>query len=172
MGTGLRNLLFVAAVLPGTAALAAAPIRSDQAVVSDDRNRFSQKFSLGKDVTVVDVRARAFQPAKHRIKIDEGGVQQVDGHRVLGLDGGPPELLKSEIASITVSWNGARHRVDRQFFADCFNSSAVPSRVLASDDLKAVMITLSGGDGAGAYEVTLIVSDDGSVRRFVNDELG
>jgi hypothetical protein len=72
---------------------------------------------------------------------------------------------------MAVSWTGTRHRVDRRFFADCFNSSAVPSRVLASDDLKAVMITLSGGDGAGAYEVTPIVSDDGSVRRCADDKV-
>ena len=166
MAIGLR-MVFLVALLRGSWALAADPIKSDDAVVSDDRSHFSQRFSLGKQLAVVDIRTTAFQKAKHRLKMSESGVQEVDGHRVLGMDGGPADLIKSEVASIEVSWNGGRHKVPRRLFVDCFNTSAVPSRVLLADDFRAVMITLSGGDGAGHYEVTFIVSAEGTVTRFV-----
>ncbi len=160
---GLR-MVFLVAILRGSVAFAADPIRYDEAVVSDDRNHFSQRFFLGKQVAVVDINATAFEKAKHKLKVGESGVEKVDGHRILGTDGGLPT---SEIASVEVSWNGTRQKVPRRFFADCFNTSAIPSRVLFSDDLRAVMITLSGGDGAGHYEVTFIVAAEGTVTRFV-----
>ena len=165
------RILFLVAVLRGTSVLAADPIRKNEAVVSEDSNRFSQRFSLGKDVVVVEVRTQPFQKAKHKLKLDEaGGVRKVDGRRVLGTDAGPPEHLKSEIVTVAVVWNGTRRTIDRRFFADCFNTSAVPARVLVSDDFQAVMITLSGGDGAGHYEVTWTASSDGLVRRFLAED--
>ena len=89
---GLR-MVFLVAILRGSLAFAADPIRSDEAVVSDDRNHFSQRFFLGKQVAVVDINATAFEKAEHKLKVGESGVQKVDGHRVLGTDGG---LIKSE----------------------------------------------------------------------------
>lgn len=163
----IGRIVFLAVLLPGAWALAGDPIRKDEAVVSEDLNRFSQRLSLGKKVVVVDVRARAFQKTKHKLKVNEQGVEKVDGRRVLGTDGGPAEEIKSEIASVEVSWNGTRFKMERPLFADCFNTTAVPARVLASDDFQAVMITMTGGDGAGAYRVTWIVSEEGAVRRFV-----
>lgn len=161
-------LLFLVAVLRGATVFGADPIRTDEAVVSEDRNRFSQRFSLGKDVVVVEVRAQPFKKAKHRLTLDEtGGVRKVDGRRVLGTDAGPPEHLKSELTTVAVVWNGTRRSIDKRLFADCFNTSAIPARVLVSDDFQSVMITLSGGDGAGYYEVTWTASSDGLVRRFL-----
>ncbi len=135
--------------------------------MSNDGNHFSQKFSRGKNVIVVDVRVRAFQRAKHKLKLYEGAVQQVDGRQALGVDSGPPEGLKSEIVSIQVSWNGNRRSVDKSLPSDCFNAEALPYRVLISDDFKAVMITTYGGDGGGAYGVTWVVPKEGDIARFV-----
>lgn len=164
----IRGLLSLVLFLRSASAFAADPITAHEAVASDDGKQFSQRFSLGKKFVVVEIRGRAFDRNKHKLTLDDaGGVRRVDGHRALGTDAGPPDYLKSEIASMDVSWNGTRHKVDKRFFADCFNTSALPSRVLVSDDFQAVMITLSGGDGAGAYNVTWIVSDEGVVRRFV-----
>jgi hypothetical protein len=162
------RLVFLVAVLRGATVFAADPIRTDEAVVSEDRNRFSQRFALGKGVVVVEIRTQPFKRTTHRLTLDEsGGVRKVDGRRALGTDAGPPEYLKSEITSIAVVWNGTRRPIDRRFFADCFNTSAIPARVLVSDDFQSVMITLSGGDGAGHYEVTWTASSDGLVRRFL-----
>jgi hypothetical protein len=163
-----RKFLPLVLVLWSRSVFAADPITTHEAVASDDGRHFSQRFSFGKKYVVVEIRGQAFQKTNHKLTLDDGGgVRRVDGHRALGTDAGPPDTLKSEIVRMDVSWNGTRHSVEKRFFADCFNTSAIPSRVLVSDDFQAVMITLYGGDGAGAYGVTWIVSDDGVVRRFV-----
>lgn len=159
--------LFVIVLLRGALVLAAEPTLGDTAVISDDGNHFSQKFSRGKDVIVVDVRGQKFEQSRHKLTTDDsGGVRKVDGRRVLGTDAGPPEALKSEIVSVHVSWNGTTHRMPRRFYADCFNAPATP-RILVADDFRTVMIEISGGDGAGAYSVTWTVSQAGVVARFV-----
>ena len=163
-----KRMLFLLFVLHGGAAFSADPTTADEAVVSEDRNHFVQKFSRGTNVIVVDVRTQPFQRAKHKFKLDESGnMQAVDGRRPLGTDGGSPEALTSEIVSVQVSWNGTHRRVAKRFVADCFNTTAIPARVLVSDDFGAVLITLHGGDGAGAYGVTWTVSQAGSVTRYV-----
>jgi len=169
----MARVLFLVLLVSGTYARAASSTTAGEAVVSTDGNHFSQRFSRGKNVIVVDVRVRAFQKAEHKLNLYEGAVQQVDGRQALGVDSGPPEGLKSEIVSIQVSWSGVRRSVDKRFFADCFNASALPYRVLVSDDFRAVMITTDGGDGGGAYRVTWIVPKEGAVSRFVagTDEL-
>ncbi len=137
--------------------------------MSDDGTHFSQRFAAGKNVIVVDIRGQVFQQAKHRLTIDKfgSGVQAVDGRRVLGMDGGSPDLLKSEIVSVQVSWNGISHRMAKRFCSDCFNTSATPGRIILSDDFRVVMITMYGGDGAGAYAVAWTVSQEGVVARFI-----
>lgn len=163
------RMLFLMVVLRGSAAVAADPTIDGEPVLSEDQHHFVQKFSRGKDVIVVDVRTQAFQKAAHKLKLDEGGgVREVDGRHPFGTDVGPPEHLRTEIVSIQVSWNGTRRKLARRFYADCFNASASP-RVLVSDDFGTVMLTLAGGDGAGAYGVVWTISKAGAVTRFVND---
>lgn len=163
----VRTSLVLIALLRGASVLAAEPTFGDEAVVSDDGNHFSQRFSRGKDVIVVDVRGQRFDQTKHKLTTDDsGGVRKVDGRRVLGTDAGPPESLKLELASVQVSWNGTTHRLPKRFYADCFNAPATP-RILVSDGFRSVMISISGGDGAGAYSVTWTVSQTGVVTRFL-----
>ena len=87
--------------------------------------------------------------------------------RALGTDAGPPDSLKSEIVSVKVSWDGTQRGIAKRFYADCFNTSAIPDRVLVSDDFRTVMVTIYGGDGGGAYGVTWTVSQEGVVERFI-----
>jgi hypothetical protein len=164
-----RLTLILIVLVRGSVASAADPTAAGEAVVSDDGNHFSQRFSLGKNVIVVDIRTQAFQKANHRLTVDKlgSGVRAVDGRRVLGTDGGSPELLKSEIVGVQVSWNGTARRMARRFYSDCFNTSVTPYRIVVSDDFRAIMITMHGGEGAGAYEVTWTVSQEGAVARFL-----
>jgi len=160
------RILVVAIAFSGTSGLAGDMTKRARPVVSNDGNHFSQRFSRGKDVIVVEVRVRAFQKAKHRLRLLEGSVQQVDGREPQGIDGGPPEGLKSELVSISVSWNGIRRVVDKSLISDCFNTSGQPG-VLISDDFRAVMITLEGGDGGGTYRIQWVVPKEGEIVRFI-----
>ena len=163
----VRMSLFLIVLLRGASVLASEPTFGDQAVISDDGNHFSQRFSRGKDVIVVDVRGQKFEQSRHKLTTDDsGGVRKVDGRRVLGTDAGPPESLKLELVSVQVSWNGTTHKMPKRFYADCFNATPVP-RILVSDDFRNAMIAISGGDGAGAYSVTWTVSQAGVVTRFL-----
>jgi hypothetical protein len=165
-----RICLFLILATHGNLALAADPITAGEPVMSKDENHYSRRFSRGKDVILVEVRAQSFQRTKHRLKIDDsGGVREVDGRRALGTDAGPPDSLKSEIVSVKVSWNGTQRGIAKRFYADCFNTSAIPDRVLVSDDFQTVMVTMYGGDGGGAYGVTWTVSQEGVVHRFIAD---
>jgi len=136
------RILVVAIAFSGTSGLAGDMTKRARPVVSNDGNHFSQRFSRGKDVIVVEVR----EPQ--------------------GIDGGPPEGLKSELVSISVSWNGIRRVVDKSLISDCFNTSGQPG-VLISDDFRAVMITLEGGDGGGTYRIQWVVPKEGEIVRFI-----
>jgi hypothetical protein len=165
----VSKIALLALLLRASVASAVDPTAAGEAVVSDDGNHFAQKFAQGKKLIVVDIRGQRFQQTKHKLTLDRdgSGVQAVDGHRPLGTDGGASDSLKSEIAGVQVSWNGVPRRLAKRFYADCFNTSAAPYRIIVSDDFGAVMITMHGGDGAGAYEVTWTISQDGFVARFV-----
>jgi hypothetical protein len=168
----LTGILVFMVIFSATSVFADDSTKAGQPVVSDDDTHFSQRFSRGRDVIVVDLRVRPFQKARHKLRLVQGAVQKVDGREPHGIDGGPPEGLTSEVVSIAVSWNGTRRSVDRVLFSDCFNTSAHP-RVLISDDFKAVMLTSYGGDAGGAYGVHWVVPKSGDIVRFMvgTDEL-
>jgi hypothetical protein len=147
-------------------------IKESNPVISKDESHFSQRFSLGKETLRIDIWRRPFQRDRHRIKLDGDQVEAVDGQIPLGRDGGPVEGLKTEIARVRVVWGGATVEVKKELFQDCFNGNLSGVTVRPSEDLRSVMIRLGGGDGAGAYDVYLIVSRDGFSTRFVAGEGG
>jgi hypothetical protein len=163
----LARIILVILLPSGPSALASDSTIAGQPIVSTDGNHFSQRFSRGKNVIVVDVRVRAFQKARHKLRLLDGSVQQVDGREPQGIDGGPPEGLHSEIVGIEVSWNDIRRSVNKALFSDCFNASALPYKVLISEDFKAVMITTFGGDAGSAYGVHWIVPKEADIVRFI-----
>lgn len=154
-------------LLPGIDIKEAAP------VISKDESHFSQKFSLGKDTIRIDISRRRLQRDRHRIRLRGDQVETVDGQTPLGTDGGPVEALKTGISRVRVVWGDATVEVRKELFQDCFNGSLSEGVIVKpSEDLQSVMIRLAGGDGAGAYEVYVIVSHDGFSTRFVADEGG
>jgi hypothetical protein len=89
---------------------------------------------------------------------------------VLGTDAGPPQNLTSQLTLLRVSWNGTAVPLRPALYADCFNADPAGLRVLPAEDLGAVLISISGGDGAGAYTVYWSVSRDGAAVRFAAGE--
>jgi hypothetical protein len=163
-------LIVLAALLgapPGTT------LDESMPVVSKDENHFSQRFARGKETLRVDVWRRPFRRERHHLKLSGDQVETVDGRSPLGTDGGPPEALRTEIARVRVGWGGTTVEVPKELFQDCFNGSlSTGVMVKPSDDFASVMIRLSGGDGAGAYEAYLIASRDGFSTRFLAEEGG
>ena len=145
-------------------------IRSSDPVISADGSRFSRKFSRGKEAIRIDVRRRPFRVGDHRIKEVHGDVT-VDGRIPLGTDG-VLEGLKTEIAQIRIGWGATIVELNKELFQDCFNANMESVRAAPSEDFRSVLVTISGGDGAGAYEVYVIVSRDGFATRFVAGEGG
>jgi hypothetical protein len=144
--------------------------KSSDPVVSADGSHFSRKFSRGKEAIRVDVRRRPFRAGDHRIKEVHGDVT-VDGKVPLGTDG-VLEGLKTEISQIRIRWGATIAELNKELFQDCFNANMESVNAAASEDFHSVLITISGGDGAGAYEVYVIVSRDGFTTRFVAGEGG
>ncbi len=162
------------AVIAFVALLVAGPgnTKASEPVLSKDENHLSQGFVRGKETIRVDVWRRPFRKANHRIKVVRG-VEEVDGHVPLGADG-VLEALTTEISRVRVDWGGTTMDLSRELFQDCFNAPLKEGgiRVTPSDDFRAVLIIISGGDGAGAYEAHVVVSRDGFTTRFVAGEGG
>jgi len=149
------------------------PTTSSVPRVSKDGNHFGRKFSRGKEAIRVDIWRRTFRRGNHRIKLDHGQVMQVDGHPTMGDDGGPLEALKTEISRVRVAWNGTTVELQEDLYKDCLNANLAEGvTVKPSEDFRSVLIVLSGGDGAGAYEAYLVVSRDGFATRFLAGEGG
>ena len=148
-------------------------VKESNPAISKDESHFSQKLSLRKETTRIDVWRRPFQRNRHHIKLSGDQVETVDGQIPLGTDGGPVEALKTEIARVRVVWGDTTVEVRKELFQDCFNGSLSGGvMVKPSEDFRSVMIRLGGGDGAGAYDVYLVVSRDGFSARFVAGEGG
>jgi len=152
--------------------VATMPTMASDPVISKDGNHFSQRFSRGKETLRVEVRRKAFRASAHHLKLLVGGVEKVDGHSPLGTDAGPPEALKTEVSEVRVTWDGVNVDVKRDLFQDCFNANLQGMKVVPSQDFGSVLVVLTGGDGAGAYEAYVVVSRDGFSTRFLADEGG
>jgi hypothetical protein len=145
---------------------------TSEPVISKDGNHFSQKVSRGKETIRVDVGRRPFHASEHQLKMVGGGVEKVDGHSPLGTDASPPQDFKTEVSELRVSWDGVTVALRRELFQNCFNANLASIKVAPSEDFGSVMIVLSGGDGAGAYDAYVVVSRNGFATRFLADEGG
>ena len=144
--------------------------KASEPTLSKDESHFSQRFARGKETIRVDVWSRPFRREKHRIKMIDG-TEEIDGHVPMGADGNL-EALTTEISRVRVDWSGTTTELSKELFQDCFNASLKEggARIVTSDDFRSVLIIISGGDGAGAYEARLIVSREGFTARFVTEE--
>lgn len=121
----------------------------------------------------VTLAADKFEHQGHNFKRGSNGEVLVDGIRAIGTDSFNPER---HLSRFEVDWSGRGIRIPRQFFEFVFNPSLVKKTssfddkgsvlVLASETNSAVLITLSGGDGAGAFNACWIIQKNGGISRF------
>jgi len=147
--------------------------KTSDPVLSKDESHFSQRFSRGKETIRVDIWRKSFRAANHRIKEDRGLVT-VDGRVPLGTDGFVPEAITTEISRVRIGWGATTMDLSRELFQDCFNASMEGIRVAPSEDFRSVLVMISGGDGAGAYQAHVIhtvvgTEIDGHVPAFLRD---
>lgn len=114
-----------------------------------------------------------FEQKGHTFKRGSNGSLLVDGIRAIGTDSLDPQW---HLSRFEVDWNGRKITMPHQFFEFVFNPSlekkansfddkgsalVIPSK---TDD--SVLIMLSGGDGAGAFNGWWIVRKDGRISQF------
>ena len=129
------------------------------------------------------IRTKAFVRSKHsltfadkdylrrkQISLTKGVslLTKIDGRAPLGTDGTIPQI---EIASMTVSFNGAKIVVPRGLYADCYNPNLQKDTFAAklNDAGDSLLIFMAGSDAAGSYQVMWILRNDGHHSRFVNN---
>jgi len=143
-------------------------------VFSKEHKTTSDSIQIGKLNVTVTMTVKKFNAKKHRIHYytyeKNRWVDSIDGAHVYGEDGGIP---KTEIESLIVTWGDKSIPIKRSLYADCYNADLDADSwfvISASDDGKSLMILMSASDGAGAYTVSWIVTQEGTVTRFIFDD--
>jgi hypothetical protein len=121
----------------------------------------------------ITLAADKFEPRDHSFTRGAHGELLVDGIHAIGTDSFDPQRYLSRFE---VDWNGHGIRIPRQLFQFVFNPSLEKKTssfddkgsvlVLPSDTEDSVLIMLSGGDGAGAFNGWWIVQKNGRIARF------
>src|SRR5205085_7956636 len=98
----------------------------------------------------------------------------IDGREPLGTDCGIP---RTEITEIKLYFDGIEIKVPRRLYSDCFeppfSQKAIDEKYInkyfairIGDDLQSAFAFMSGGDGAGSYQVVWVFKKDGRHARF------
>ena len=105
----------------------------------------------GTHKALVIFHTRAFEPTKHKVKA-RNYQTIVDGRFAHGTDGNVPNI---EIESIKLLLDGTDVTIPRKHYSDCFEPSLDGSylAIRFGRDFRSVIVTMSGSDGAGSYEV-------------------
>ena len=120
----------------------------------------------GSHTARVVFRTRLFARARHRSTRVVRGQTMVDGRPAIGTDGNIPGL---EIDSMRFFLDGKEIRVPRRLYADCFEPKFGDDYVTLEfgRDFRGVVITMSGSDGAGGYQVIWKLRKDGRHSRSI-----
>lgn len=115
-----------------------------------DTFKFEKKQGTHKALITLDT--RAFEPSKHKITKGRNYQTIVDGRLARGTDGNVPNI---EIASIKLSLDRTQIAIPGKLYSDCFepNLDDDSLAIRFGRDFQSVIITMSGSDGAGGYEV-------------------
>jgi hypothetical protein len=90
----------------------------------------------------------------------------VNGKLALGTDGNIPNI---EIDSVKLSFDGKEIIIPKNLYANCFEPN-LDERDLSlrfSRDFQSLIVTMSGSDGAGGYEVVWRFRKDGRHSRSI-----
>lgn len=95
------------------------------------------------------------------------GQTMVDGRPAIGTDGNIPVV---EIDSMRFYLDGQEIKIPRRLYADCFEPHFGNDYVNLEfgEEFRDVIVTMSGSDGAGGYQVTWRLRKDGRHSRSIN----
>jgi len=121
----------------------------------------------GTHKSLVIFHTRAFQPSKHRVTKTRNYQTIVDGRLAHGTDGNVPDI---DIGSIKLFLDGREVAIPRKQYSDCFEPNLDGSylAIRFGRDFQSVIITMSGSDGAGSYEVVWRFRKNGYHSRSFN----
>ena len=119
---------------------------------SNKSGTFKFEKRQGSHKASVIFQSRAFAPSKHKITKARDYQTIVDGRLAHGTDGNVPNI---EINSIKLFLDGTEVPIPRKLYSDCFEPNLDDGSVAIrfGRDFQMVIITMSGSDGAGGYEV-------------------
>jgi hypothetical protein len=121
----------------------------------------------GDHVARVVFRTRVFARARHRSTGVVRGQTMVDGRPAIGTDGNMPGV---EIASMRFYLDGKEIKVPGRLYADCFDPKFGDDYVTLEfgQGFRDVIISMSGSDGAGGYQVIWRLRRNGQHSRSIN----
>jgi hypothetical protein len=118
----------------------------------------------GSHKALVIFHTRAFEPSKHRVTKARNYQTLIDGRWAHGTDGNVPKI---EIALVKLSLDGKDVSIPGRIYADCFEPDLNASDLVLrfGRNFRSVIITMSGSDGAGSYEVIWRLRKNGNHSR-------
>ena len=121
----------------------------------------------GSHTARVVFRTKVFARARHRSTKVVRGQTIVDGRPAIGTDGNIPAV---EIDSMRYYLDGKEIRIPSRLYADCFEPHFGNDYVTLKfgRDLQSVIISMSGSDGAGGYQVIWRLRKNGQHRRSIS----
>jgi hypothetical protein len=115
---------------------------------------------------VVKISTKQFRNSEHRISQDAQYQTRVDGRRAWGTDGNVPTI---EIVSMTLVMDGRELPIPKHLFKDCYEPNLDDRflKIRFGPQFKSVIVSMSGSDGAGAYEVVWRLMSNGHHSRSI-----
>jgi len=121
----------------------------------------------GSHTAKVLFQTRAFDRSNHQVEYGNFH-NRVDGRVAYGAESVP----SVEISSVKFFFDGRVIKVPRSLYSDCYNpnfDSRMFVKMRFSRDLQSVIISMSGSDGAGGYEVIWRLKKNGKHSRSVSE---
>jgi hypothetical protein len=126
--------------------------------------RFEKKE--GSHTARVVFRTRLFGRARHGSARVVRGQTMVDGRAAVGTDGNIPGV---EIDSMRFYLDGEEIKIPKRLYADCFDPNFGEDYVSLKfgRDVRSVIVSMSGSDGAGAYQAIWTLRKSGRHHRSI-----
>ena len=126
---------------------------------------FSLQKKQGTHSVLLTVRTRPFRLSQHRVSQDEYQTT-VDGRFAWGTDGNIPII---EISSIKLLFDGREIEVPKKLYVDCYEPSLDSGylKMRFGPKFKSVIVSMTGSDGAGWYQVIWRLESNGHHTRSI-----
>lgn len=162
----MKTSLMLLVLLIGSTSVSAAPAKDTFQFVTKRKSHTAR----------ITFTTKLFNRSAHRI-VQTDKCLRIDGREPLGTDCSVPRV---EIESLRFYFDGKEIGVPKRLYADCYQPPFVNGvgrvmnekdvknyfAVRISDDLQSVFVFMSGGDGAGSYQIIWVLRKDGRHTRF------